>query len=456
MLKTSYRLAPQQKELAHFHDAFNGGEKKFAIDKIGIIQFMLFKHPLYDRTFLEDVKFKYRRHDGRDFEMVYQEDRDGYDPKNEERLWELLNASLKEYTSDRSKLYGIGNSGGLDSRFIVYITAKLKANAYLYTVGNAPSDAVHIAKIVAERLGAESHHIPVEADYLKIYAEEFVETRPMYSFESSWWLSAREALPDFNLILTGFNGGCMRGCHLSPALRKIEERDELYKYIYSYPGFRTASDELLAPLLIDSSILTDSFKDFRSHVMKSKNNRPENISDEFDLLNRQFRFILQCPGFDFLNKYAWVSPYFNEEFLNFSAQLTYEERLDEALFKNTAKRYMKELIDIRFDRKPLKLTDQNGYVKKIKNRLWMLDQKYKSKVYFKGSHKGFNNRCLDQKNYQFIVDTFRAPNEIFNGLFKEDYLRDNLDVLIEKHYGLILNLLPVKIWMDKYRHHLRV
>src|SRR5262245_37047954 len=117
MLKTFY-TSQSGKKHDHFHDVFNGNGAKHAIDKIGIVQFILFKHPLYDRTFLEDVKFNYCRPDGREFELEYRENRDGYDSKNEERLWELLNAILKEYMSDSRKLYGIGNSGGLDSRFI--------------------------------------------------------------------------------------------------------------------------------------------------------------------------------------------------------------------------------------------------------------------------------------------------------------------------------------------------
>ncbi|MHA2284072.1 MAG: asparagine synthase-related protein [Promethearchaeota archaeon] len=420
-----------------------------SLDKIGIIQFILFNYPLYNRTFIEDIKFIITKTNGSQLNFQYSEDREGYFPHNEKRLWNILQNAIIQITQDKQKVYGVGSSGGLDSRVVLYLLNKVKSNIVSYTLGYAPSDAVFIANKVAKRLKIVNHHIPIEPDFLERYWDTVIEKKPMHSLIYSWYLSGAQFLPSFDLHITGFNGDNMLGSHLSKELLLISKKEELFKYIYDH--YRMVSDELLRPILREKKLLELAYEDYRQEIVRNKNKRNENIFEEFNFRCRQLRFIRNSINFDYSGKCDWVSPFFTEEFINFALTLTFEERFERRLYYNTVKKHMKIFNNLRFERSAFSLGDQNHLLRRsCKNLLWKIDKKLNLHLYYKGTHKDVKKWLEYSNSIEFIRKKFKKPNEIFSKLFNIDYILDNLDFLINQNLYLVFNLLTIKLWIEKH------
>ena len=449
MFKTGFHLIGKRETFSSMDTILKRNDLNLSIDKIGIIQFIIFNYSLYNRTFIKNIKFFITKSDGSELNFTYSEDRDGYFPPNEKKLWDLLQDTIIQFTQDKQKVYGVGNSGGLDSRVILYLLHQVNANIVSYTLGDAPSDAVFIADKVAKRLKIPNHHIPIEADFLEKYWETVIEKTPMFSILYSWYLSGANSLPPFDLHITGFNGDNMLGSHLSKELLAIRNKEELYKYIYDH--YRMVPDEVLRPLLRDKKLLESAYNDYLQEVRRSKNRMNENIFEEFNFRSRQLRFVRNAIIFDYCGRYNWVSPFFTEEFIDFALSLTVEERNQSRLYYNTVKRYMKEFNNLRFERSPFNLADQNHkLIQSLKNILWEKDIKFNLHLYYKGNHKNVNKWIEYSDTLEFIRGKFKTPNELFSNIFDVQYILDNLDCLFSQNIYIVFNLLTVKLWMEKY------
>ena len=449
MFKTGFHSIGKNETFYSMDSILKRNDLNLSIDKIGIIQFIIFNYPLYNRTFIKDAKFFITKSDGSELDFTYSEDRDGYFLPNEKKLWDLLQDTIIQFTQDKQKVCGVGNSGGLDSRVILYLLHQVNANIVSYTLGDAPSDAVFIADKVAKRLKIPNHHIPIETDFLERYWETVIEKKPEHNLLYSWYLSGAESIPSFDLHITGFNGDNMLGSHLLDELLDIRNKEELYKYIYDH--YRMVPDELLRPILRDKKLLKLAYDDYLQEIRKSKNKRNENIFEEFNFRSRQLRFIRNAAIFDYCGKYNWISPFFTEKFIDFALSLTVEERYNRKLYFNTAKRYMKEFNNLRFERSPFNLSDEDhNLIKSLKNFLWKKDIKFNLHLYYKGSHKNVNKWMEYSDAIKFIREKFKTPNELFSNIFNTQYILDNLDYLISQNIYIVFNLLTVKLWMEKY------
>lgn len=444
--KTGFYLKGNNKLYESMSDVM-AGPNNLKLDKIGIIQFILFLYPLYERTFVENVKFAFLIEEGRKFRFRYNENRSGYSIRNEDALWNILYSGLKNITHDRQKKYGIGNSGGLDTRVVLYILKQLNRKVAAYTFGDFPSDAAFIADVVADRLSVTNKHISIEYDFLEQYWEIVVERRPMYSLLYSWYLSVARELPFFDIHITGFNGDNMLGSHLSKNLLFITNKFELYRYIYEH--YKVVSEDLVKPILRDVKLLDLSYKDYLSNITKSENKRNENIFEEFNFMCRQLRFIKNSINFDYCGKYHWCSPFFTKDFMDFALNLTFQERYGRKLYYNTAGKHMKELEDIRFERHCFSLKD-DVLMRYIKNIFWKVDTTLNTKLFFKGSHKNVRRWLKRSSSYLFVRKKFETKSEAFDSIFDTKYILENLEFLLDQNIYLVFNLLTVKLWIEKY------
>lgn len=449
MFKTGFYLIGKNKTFSSLNTILKKNNINLSIDKIGIIQFIIFNYPLYNRTFIKNIKSFIVKSDGSQLDFTYSEDREGYHPSNENRLWKILQDTIIQFTRDKQKVYGVGNSGGLDSRVILYLLHKVNANIASYTLGDTYSDAVFIADKVAKRLKIFNHHISIEPDFLERYWETVIEKKPLYSLLYAWYLSGANSLPPFDIHIIGFNGDNMLGSHLSKELLTFQNKENLYKYIYNH--YRMVSDELLWPILRDKELLKLAYEDHRQEIKKSNNKRNENIFEEFNFRCRQLRFIKNVIAFDYCGKYDWKSPFFTEKFVDFALLLTFEERYQSRLYYNTVKKYMKEFNNLRFERSPFSLADQNRkFIKSLKRFLWEKDNKFNLHLYNKGNHKNIRKWIEYSDTLKFIKVKFKTPNELFSYIFNTQYVIDNLDYLISQNMYIVFNLLTVKLWMEKY------
>ncbi len=438
------RNTPENKK-----DLFNDLVEKrrnLNLDEIGLIQFIKFHYPLYDRTFIKEIKSGYCWDNGERLNYKYNEKRKGYDKKNEKLLWEIINHSLKEICSDQKKIYGAGNSGGLDSRTILYILKNLKVDFRSYTFGNKSSDAVHIANKTAKILGFPNKNIDIEPDFLQKYYDTILEKNPMFSLLYSWYYSVHRDLPYFDINITGFNGDNMLGSHLSKKLLEFNSKSQLYEYIYNHYAY--VSDNLLKQIVKDKSLIKRAHEDFLENIAKSENLRNENIFEEFNFKCRQLKFIKKSINFDFCGSYKWKSPFCSKNFIDFALNLTFEERFKRKLYYNMGRKHMIEVNSLRFERSYLSLKDRNRIKILFKRIIWGLDNKFKLKFYYKGSHKTLTNWLKEGNSFDFIKRQFELPSRIFEEIFDLNYIKRNLGSIFKKNEHLIFNILTIKMWID--------
>lgn len=420
------------------------------VDAIGIAQFLLFLYPLYERTFVRGVALSVRNNDGTPFRLRYQEGRQGYDTENETRLWGVLQESMRRLCADENKTYGVGNSGGMDSRVILYLLHTLGKKSAPYTLGDSPSDAVFIATKVASTLRMVNTVVPIERDFLPRYAKRVVRERSMYSTLYSWYLSGERRLPAFDVNLTGFNGDNMLGSHLTGVLSAIGNKDALYKFIYNH--YRVVDDRIVRQFLRAPyrHFLDAAYEDYLNHIRSSDNTRNENIFGEFNFMCRQMRFIRNSLIFDFCGRYEWFSPFYTKEFMDLALSLTLDERFERRLYCATLKRYMGVFRNLRFAGGPLSNSDlERPIIRRVKEYLWTKGEKY-GLSFFKGNHKNTIAWMEESDALDFIRECFQVPSPVFDELFQVEVILDNLSMLFSKHVHFLFNLLTVKLWIEHY------
>jgi asparagine synthetase B (glutamine-hydrolysing) len=138
--------------------------KKFSysnIDSTALNEFLVFSYPLLDRTFIKNIKYlplasiysinngELRKANYWKYQLI--EDKNFDKEKAIEKLDFLLSQSIERirqiYGAD--KTYGLGLSGGYDSRLTAHYALKNKLKLKTFIWGNPDSDAYVIARKIA-------------------------------------------------------------------------------------------------------------------------------------------------------------------------------------------------------------------------------------------------------------------------------------------------------------------
>lgn len=448
-LTTAYRSRPQGPLHAGFDEALRA-QSRPRCDWVGIVQFLLFLHPLYEKTFVEDLDFVARGPDGEPFRLRYREDREGYARANEDRLWGVLREGVARIARDDAKVYGVGNSGGMDSRVVLWLLRERGRRCAPYTLGDVPSDAAWVADRVAKRLGLANTPVAVAHDFLARYAQRVVRERPMYSTLYAWYLSGEASLPRFDLHVTGFNGDNMLGSHLVPQLREIEGRDRLHRFVYDH--YRIADDDAVRRFLTRryAWLPDEAYAHFERRIAASENRRNENVFEEFNFRCRQLRFIRRSLNFDFGGRFAWASPFYTRAFMELALELSFEERLDRRLYRAAVRRWARELADLRFERQRDSLLDrERPLVRRLKGGLWSAAARIGASR-LKGNHKDVARWLRETDALAWVRDRFEEPSPVFDEVFSRRAILDGLAGLAEKQLHLLSGLLTVKLWLDEH------
>jgi len=450
MLTTTYVDLARGTSNTDFHALLELGDNRpRRLDLVGIVQFLLFMYPLYGRTFVEDIRFQATDPTGAPLELRFSEDRSGYDQQNEDRLWQTLVEGMNEVAPSPECTYGIGNSGGMDSRVVLFLAHQQGLKIAPYTLGDAPSDAAFIAGKTAQRLGLSNSVVPIERDFLQKYWRETLLKKPMHSLVYAWYLSGARALPPFERHLTGFNGDNMLGSHLSERLRGSGSCEETLSCICSH--YQYVSPEVLMPLLSGAyrETVQHGFDDLRSEIRKSNHDRPENIFEEFNFKCRQLRFIKNSVNFDYCGRYEWASPFFTRGFMDFATTLTWEERLNRRLYSNTLRRYMPQLSDLRFERGPSSLADDRRPLRRFaKQWLWKNGPRAGIRMH-RGNHKRVSAWMNESGALKFVEDCFLRPSAAFSELFDVGRIREQLECLFERRLHLLMALFTLERWLHE-------
>ncbi|MBM4078576.1 MAG: hypothetical protein FJ278_02670 [Planctomycetes bacterium] len=428
-------------------------------DPVGLAEFAIFGYPLYEKTFARGVSFVAPatfftcRPGGGDvreeryWSFRYDYGAKGAPEQRRDALWELIGAATRSCAPDASLVYGVGNSGGMDSRMIIFTLAGMEREMRLFTIGNAPSDTVHIANRVAAHFGLPNALIPIEPDFLVRHAERMLRERPMCQLKSSLRLSHPDRLPRFDVHLTGFNGSNMLGSHLDEERRGLKGFDAVCRYTFDH---YTVAPPYYREVLAEPSLMEGVEEHFRARMRETPNERPEDIAEEFNFTCRQLRFIKNSPGFDFLTGMHWRTPFLGREIMDFMLTMDAAERMDRALVRAAVRRHMYALAPIRYERGPLSDADTSPLVAALKKKLWAADWHLRRRLgrsfWFRGRHKNVTPLLIRPESHEFIARALAAPDERFDALFRRRRIGENLDRMLSEKPLFVSLLLGVKMW----------
>jgi hypothetical protein len=430
-----------------------------APDPVGLAEFAVFGYPLYEKTFARGVSFVAPAtffacpagggtgREERYWSFRYEHGAKGSPEERRDALWELIGAAARSCAPDASLVYGVGNSGGMDSRMIIHVMDGLAREMRLFTIGEDPSDTVFIANRVAAHFGLPNALISIEPDFLVRFADRMIAARPMCQLKSALRLSHPDRLPRFDVHLTGFNGSNMLGSHLRPERLALKGADAVRRYTMAA---YTVAPPYHAEVFADAALLEAVREHVADRLRESGNTRPEDITEEFNFICRQLRFVKNSPGFDFLTDMHWRTPFLSREIMDFMLTMNAAERMDRALVRAAVRRHLPALSRLRYERGPLAEADISPLVAALKKKLWAADwhlhQRFGWSLWFRGRHKNVAPLLGRRETRDFIARAFAAPDDRFDPLFRRNWIADNLDRMLSENPLFVTLLLGLKLW----------
>jgi hypothetical protein len=292
-------------------------------DLVGILEFLRFGYPLYDRTFLQEVRLlppgsrleidsssgKPVREE-RYWRYEFIEDLTADRERMREQLWETLGSAVEDCFADPREVYAVGNSGGLDSRSVLAIARSKGFDFVAYTLGTPGSDAVRIANQISRKLELRQENIDIETDFLPKYYKIHQERRPMITLASAWYYSGIEKLGGCTVNVTGMFGDNTLGIHLVNQYLEMNHDWDLYNY------HSLADDDYLTTL---TPLSYDGVNDHFQSIL-STCDQPSRVKrfDQWNFENRQFRFIMPEGWVSFLDDMQMRCPFMHNDLVDFA------------------------------------------------------------------------------------------------------------------------------------------
>lgn len=440
---------------------------KKTIDRQGVLEFVKFLYPLYEKTFLKEIKhlpqatiliidlkklkilqtIKYW-----DCKFTNSDKKPKHRNQLKEELWSLFNTAIEESFCNNQKKYAIANSGGLDSRTILYLAKNLGKSFISYTYGDKKSEAYYIANKLASKLTLEQRFIPIEHNFLAKYWDIHIERKPLMSVFSSWYYSSYRCLKDIDTNVNGFDSLFLGKKSYADCL-KLYNHDITKGFTRIWELSKYCDDDLFNKLIIEPNE-SEIYDHYISNIKYSCNDDIINVLEEFEIKNRQRKLNKNEAWTDYLGQTNMRCPLLHNELVDFSLKLPFIERQDRKLYFDTMKDYLTKINHIRFDRCSYNLKDdiQN---KRLKDFFWKYDKKLYRKMgislLYKGTHKNVLQWLFHVENYKFIQSIFNDGNDIFDSIFDSKYITMNLSkILKSNNWQVIGSILTLKLWLKKY------
>jgi len=214
---------------------------ELAVDIQSVKEFVIFQQYLFNKTIIKNLEYfppactgeflikdrSFKVHHYWDFE--YKPNEDLTLKKAVKRLDIILNEAMKRIKQKgKSLAYGVGLSGGLDSRLVAYYAVKNGLNLTSFIVGETKPHGFLLsrdhdsARNIARCLGIK-HHFEIE------YSTGNFQDRILQDVRDSPMRSAgflsNVKLPEFDILLTGFEGGEFFGSTIPATIEKMSTRD---------------------------------------------------------------------------------------------------------------------------------------------------------------------------------------------------------------------------------------
>lgn len=367
-----------------------------------------------------------------------------------EYLNKLLDNSIQKIKNlfESNTLYGLGLSGGMDSRLVAYLALKYKMKIKCFIFGENKSDAYYVSKKIAKKLSLEHYELGYNPDFF-IYCEDSIKYNPMMNVLYSWYYAVYERLPEFDVLLTGFNGDNQFGSHLHKNDINIKSNEEFFEKILSkYCEFKNVNN-----ILVFWKEKND-FQKIKEEIIKfcqsSANNLYWEKKEEFNYINRQKVFIKNNPSFNFFGLYRSISPFIDPDLVEYTMGIPFSYRLQRKLFLKFLRKKIPTLLDIRPERK-ISFRYDNKFIKIILNVIKKTDKMVGTHIFYKKSHKRLNRWLSNSEEFKdFLYKVFFVDNFFFKKIIDQELTKRLIrkKKWNESEIFLIFRLLTIKLFLS--------
>jgi len=430
------------------------------VDQLGIIEFIKYSYPLYNRTVLENVqvlppanlikidmissKVYFSRYHRNIFTEDVYENSDNYKVN---QVIDLLEEAVKGVMDsiESDSLIGLANSGGMDSRLILKAISSINHNVrvYSYTYGTNGTDAHYIAKKTAKMLGVCHFDVSHRDHFMKRHCNRHINSPPLTPISNTWYYDClTKVMCKSKVHITGLNGDNLFGSHLREQM--VTKMDPQYLMsIHSVVG-----DELLRNVVrnYDRKKVTEGFQESYESLY---NEKFYNKCDEWDFVNRQRKYIKNLPWVNAYGEIEHRTPFLYYTLIDYVCSLPYNDRFHKRIYKKAMMKYLDDLGKVRFERTPYSLHTQK-WQRPLLNSLFFLcavqNKIFGWSPFYKGNFKR-QWQWLRESELNFIKSSFDDHNDLFDNFFCTKYIKENLNQLLRTNWQLVDNLLTLNLWM---------
>jgi len=445
-----------------FYDIISS--RKFTPNDIeiqGIYEFMIFECPLFEKTFIKTINFlsigtfyKYelssnslekKQYSDYTFKIPSNFDVD----KSFDKLYNLYDNAIQRVKrlSPPEATYGLGLSGGMDSRMVAYFVKKNNLKLRTFIFGSEKSDAYKIARKLAKLLKTEHHEIGYNRDFFE-FADKSMEFNPMMNVQYVWYHAIFKNLPNFDVLLTGY-GGYVLGGLLQKAHLNIQNDKDFSELIFG-KYCDIGSSDWISSFFTISSKTSEIKDDIEKYSKKSTNQEYWQKDEEFNCKYRNRIYIKNTPAFNHLGLFQSYSILVDPDVLDFALTIPGNVRANRMFLYNFLKKKIPILVKVRPERK-IPFYSDNKLLNTILIGIYHVDRKFHTNFIFKKSHK----RIWDWLNnydpfLNFLNSTFSIDNKMFNQIFDKDKVKDliNQRAWNRPKMSLLFRFVTIKLFLD--------
>jgi len=333
-----------------------------ALNDEAVAEFFAFGEFWGDKTFFTGIKVltpaSILTYDGQDlsiekyWEFKYEPD---YGRSEDEFVDELVKTFRRavEIRTEDNLHYGVGLSGGLDSRSVLAaIPPAKRKNVIAYTFGPRDCDEVKIAKRVAKRTGIKEHLVlELPPEFITNNAEQFVWLTDGRNYiGNSYGLSVLELLKDkIDVIFDGYALDLtLGGSYLSRDKVGCEDEDLLFDILSKKRRFPEGELQKLFPIVIYNKIKDVPVKSFNNEFNKINADCPGNKSDQFSISTHLAWFPI---GYVTARDSLEMShPTSDNDFIDVILKIPPEWRLNHHIYRKFLKKLSPELSKIPYNK----------------------------------------------------------------------------------------------------------
>lgn len=243
------------------------------LDVQSIKEFAFFVRPLFYKTIIKNLEFfppasigefsfeDYSFNTKKYWDFKYTPATDISIDDAVERVDHLLNDAMRQIRekNDLNTVYGIGLSGGLDSRVVVHYALKHNMKLKCFILGEKKPNKLLLSRDRASARKLAKHFnanlSEIEYDCERFEDKSFYEIRYAPTRGSRIFRTIHDCLPEFDVFLTGMNGGELFGSVIPHNIMDLNENELLECFIERLSNIKGSKGSNLAKVKTVLSIL---------------------------------------------------------------------------------------------------------------------------------------------------------------------------------------------------------